>query len=177
MNVRTADISKMLSRFLERYTPPQAIRDKPNLMQDEAEGLLRTLLKFAPQYDYAGWISAALDQLEYQMKTRSWPTKHELGAVCSNLRKERPVENLVAKEQKKPLDFVAARMNKGDPVGQEWLYGRNAVELEDSGLVSAETFKAYRSGLFFQMKDVWQHEGALRTEAELKRKHEEARYA
>lgn len=89
MSIRTETIHRALARWLERYSPPMAIKDNMQAMQDETEALLRALLKFAPREGYDGWVAEALERCAYQMKTRAWPTVGELGAVCSNMRKER----------------------------------------------------------------------------------------
>ena len=89
MSIRTDTIRRDLGRWLDRYSPPQAMKDNPRAIQDEGEALLRVLLKFAPREGYEGWVADALDRCAYTMKTRAWPTVGELGAACSNLRKDR----------------------------------------------------------------------------------------
>jgi hypothetical protein len=86
--IRTADISQRLSRFLARFSAPQGIRDNPQASQDEADALLRILLKYAPSGVEAGpWVDRALEACAMTMKTRAWPTMQELGAACANQRK------------------------------------------------------------------------------------------
>lgn len=173
MNIRTETLARKFAAWLERYSPPAMMKDKPAVMQAEIDDLMRVVLKFAPQHDFEGWLGRVLDQLGYQMKTRAWPTKHELGAACSSTRKEwaQPGQ---PQEIKTPLDIAAKRMLQGEAVGDEWLYGRNAVALAQSGKVDPGTFRKYRSALFFAMKDVMGDELAKIAEAELIRKHDEA---
>jgi hypothetical protein len=92
MSVRTETIHGILSRWLDRYSPPQGMKDNPQAIQDEAEALLRVLLRFAPREAYDMWVRDALDRCAYTMKTRAWPTVGDLGAACSNLRKDRRTE-------------------------------------------------------------------------------------
>lgn len=175
MNVRTETIAKTFAAFLDRYSPPQAIRGRDDLEKVERDGLLRVLLKFAPRDGYDRWVDRALDKLEYQMKTRAWPTKSELGSVCSNLRKDTAQsEGVEAPPMKTPHQIMADRISNGKPIGDEWLYGRRAVELLTAGLVGRDDMRRYRSQLYFSMKDVWGEDVARQKEAALIRKHEDA---
>ena len=173
MNFRTTEISQMLLRWLDRYSPPASMKDKPQAMQDEAEALLRVLLKFAPGSDYVGWVNGALDSLEYQMKTRAWPTKGEMGAVCANLRKDRAVSA-------EPVVFdtytiMAARMKAGDAVGEGYLYGREACDIIKRRLVTEDTMKAYRSAAFMARRQMHGEAAALQWETQAKHDHEMAK--
>ena len=170
---RKTEIASQLTRWLERYSPPMSIKDNPRAQQDEVESLLRVLLKFAPASDYTPWVNHALDRLEYQMKTRAWPTKGELGAVCSNIRKEDPAA--APTWSLDTYEIHAKRIRAGDPVGDAWLYGRQALELIERGLVSEQDLKPGRSGLFFAMREAWGEDRARLAEAAMIQRHEDAK--
>lgn len=175
MSVRTETIATIFAAWLRRYSPPNIMKNDADVMKAERDALLRVLLKFAPQSDYDGWVNRALDKLEYQMKTRAWPTKGELGSVCSNLRKDAFVTaDVPSVAQRSSLDINADRMNRGEPVGDGYFYGRNAVELVKSGKVSRDIIQKYRSAFFFSMKDVWGEEKARQVEAQYIAKHDAA---
>lgn len=170
MSLRNTEIAGMLRRWLERFSPPASIKDNPRAAQDSADALLRVLLKYAPPSDYVPWINQALDQTEMQMKTRAWPTVHEIGAVCSNMRKDEPKRGGHATS----LDYfemTARRIHNGDAIGDMWIYGHHAHEIVARGLVSEAQLQPYRSGLFFQMKDAWGEDAARSAEAEFRRRH------
>jgi hypothetical protein len=175
MTMRSAEISGLLTRWLERYTPPAQIRDNQRAQQDEAEALLAVLLRFAPQADYGAFVARALDQLEYQMKTRAWPTKGELGAVCSNMRKDAPRPDDLTGPDMAPEAITARRMERGETVGEGWLYGRSAVELIATGAVTRETMERYRSAAYLSRKALYGEAAAAAWEAEAKARHDEAR--
>jgi hypothetical protein len=139
-------------------------------VQDEADALLRVLLKFAPAEGYSSWVDHALEKCAYQMKTRAWPTQGELGAVCSNIRKETPSAPLPVTDD---VERMASRIRQGMPVGDGWLYGRGAVEMINRGLVTESDLSGYRSGLFFEMREVWGEAQALAREEELWKRHED----
>src|ERR1051325_5983367 len=142
MSLKTEEIAKTFAAWLERYSPPINMRDKPDVQTAERAALLRVLLKFAPKEGYSGWLTRVLDKMEYQMKTRAWPTKGELGAVCSNIRKDEAAQAGAGRvgefttERKAPPTIIAERIQRGDAIGDEWLYGMRAVELVASGSVS-----------------------------------------
>ena len=132
MNQRTEHIAAILRRWLERFSPPANIKDNPRAAQDSADALLKVLLRFAPQSAYEPWVNRALDQTEWQMKTRAWPTVHEIGAVCSNMRKDDPRAE-VEQEKADPFESAAHRIREGKPVGDMWLYGHHAHQIVARG--------------------------------------------
>ena len=172
MNQRTEHIAAILRRWLERFSPPANIKDNPRAAQDSADALLKVLLRFAPQSAYEPWVNRALDQTEWQMKTRAWPTVHEIGAVCSNMRKDDPRAE-VEQEKADPFEAAAHRIREGKPVGDMWLYGHHAHQIVARGYVSERQLEPYRSSLFFAMRDAWGSDKALEAEAELKRRHQD----
>lgn len=176
MNLRQAEIAQHLTRWLDRYSVPQHLRDKPEAAQAEAESLARVLTKFAPQSEYVPFLNRAFDRLDYQMKTRAWPTVSEVGAVCSNLRKEVPqAEPQSDAMDMRPFAIAARRMQRGEAVGEAYLWGICAVEMIAERLVDEPTMRAYRSGAFFARKNLYGQESALAWEAEAKARHEAAK--
>lgn len=174
--LRKAEIQGMLARWLERYSPPSQIRDNNRAQQDEVESLLGVLLKFAPGSDYTGFINRVFDQLEYQMKTRAWPTKGEVGAVCSNLRKEMPkAEQTSLDTDMSDAGIFARQMARGESVPVGALYGIVACEMIARGLVDEATMRAYRSNWFFARQRVYDEDRARRDEAEQIAKHDAAK--
>ena len=175
--MRTAEIRGLLERWLERYSPPRSLDGNARAQQDEAQALLGVLSRFAPQVDYADFCGRAFLQMDYQMKTRAWPTTGEFGAVCSKLRKE---AGKAGADQGEGVSLVpevvtAELMRKGKPVGEGWLYGVNACAMIATGLVDQGTMRAYRSGAFFARKSLYGEAAALVWEAEAKARHESAR--
>ncbi|WP_143412863.1 hypothetical protein [Haematobacter missouriensis] len=176
MNYRQSEIATLLGEWLDRYTAPIHLRDKANAAQKEVEALLRALLKFAPQVDYQPFCRAVFDQLDFQMKTRAWPTVGEMGAVCSNIRKESPrPRDLTPQRDTASLAIIGRRMAAGEAVGESYLYDSNACDLIAGGHVDAETMRRYRKGAFMARRDAYGHEKAVEWEREQIQRHEEAR--
>jgi hypothetical protein len=174
-SLRKSEIAGIFSRWLERYSPPASIKDKPQAVQDETEALLAVLLKMAPQDGAAAFVARALDRLEYQMKTRAWPTKGELGAVCSNLRKDGPKGNANGDVDTRAVAVAARKMQASEPVGEGYLWGLCAVEMIAEGLIDEATMRRYRSGAFLSRKAQYGEAAALDWEAGAKARHEDAK--
>lgn len=73
-----------------------------------------------------------------------------------------------------PIAIACRRMNAGELVGDDWIYGRRCHELMASGEVSQDTLRKYRSAIYFSFKDVWGEDTARRLEAEMIARHEAA---
>lgn len=174
-DIRTAEISGLFTRWLERYSPPRSMDGNARAQQDETAALLGVILRFAPKDGYHGFVTRVLDQCSSQMKTRAWPTVHELGAVCSNARKEHRSDALSVDLDMTPEGITARKMQRGEPVGEGWLWGANAVALIRAKLVDQQTMEKYRSGAFLARRAVYGEESALAWEAEAKERHEAAK--
>lgn len=174
---RKAEIAKQFTDWLDRYSQPMNLRDKPQAAQSEVEALISVLIKMAPQTDYQPFIRAVTDKLDFTMKVRTWPSVQELGAACSNVRKENPqrISSAMPEVDLSPEGINSRRMMSGQPVGEGWLYGRQACDLIAKGIVTQEVMQRYRSGAFFARKAMYGEEAALRWEAEAKERHEAAK--
>jgi hypothetical protein len=176
---RTDDIKAALTRWLDRYSPPASMKNNPQAVQDEVMGLLRLLLKNAPVTNYADWVAEVLERCSQVMKTRAYPTQHELGAACVNYRKEAhtagmgqaPIEGWSVD----PALFTSNKMARGEVVGEAWLYGISACEVIARRLVSRETMEAYRSGAFLARRAMYGEEAARAWETDAKERHEAAK--
>lgn len=81
MSLKTIEITKTFSRWLERYSPPLAIRDKPQAMQDEVDTLVRVLMRGAPAENVGQWVERVLERVSERMTTRAWPTAGEVAVA------------------------------------------------------------------------------------------------
>lgn len=81
MSLKTIELTKTFSRWLERYSPPLAIRDKPQAMQDEVDTLVRVLMRGAPSENVGQWAERVLERVSERMTTRAWPTAGEVAVA------------------------------------------------------------------------------------------------
>lgn len=175
---RQDDIYGMFTRWLERYSPPLSMKDNERAQKDEVTALVSVIMKFAPPAGYAEFVASVLDQIEYQMKTRAWPTKGELGSVCSNLRKQQSASVQQDQgEERTEVEIIGAKMARGEPVGEGWVYGAGACALIAARMVDEPTMRKYRSGAFLARRQMYGEDAALQWEAERKAAHDAAREA
>lgn len=179
MSFRQIEIATALTEWLDRYSCPANLRDKPKAAQAEAEALAAVLLRYAPSSDYQPFLNRVFSQLDYQLKTRAWPTVSEIAAVCVNTRKDAARDGQMPQDGKtkdmRPCAIAARCMNEGKPVAEGWLYGRNAVEMIAERLIDQDTMTRYRSSAFLRRKDLYGEGPALAWEAAAKARHEDAK--
>lgn len=171
---RTEDIATRFNEWLDRYSPPRHMADNERALQAEVNALLHPILRFAPKSGWGQWLDGTLASLDAKMKTRAWPTVSEVTSACQGAARAAAEAGVKADFTLNPVRVVANRMQAGDAVGEEWLYGRRAVELERACLVGADRMQAYRSALFFSWKNAYGEPAALRMEAEAKARHARA---
>lgn len=73
------------------------------------------------------------------------------------------------------FEITANRMKAGEPVGEGYLYGADAVELIFRGLVDEPTMRKYRSAAYFNRKSIYGHDAAVSWEEAAKQRHDAAR--
>jgi hypothetical protein len=103
---------------------------------------------------------------------REWPDV-SLFAKCAEERGQTAAQAAPVAHVFDTVDINFRRLQRGDALGDEWLFGRRAVELLARG-ASEEQLDACRSGLFFNFKEVWGVEPAREKEMELRRRHDDA---
>lgn len=175
MSAREEYLSSQMNEFLDRYNPPRAILNNPIAMQQEADALLKTVVRFAPTSNYRPWMETMLCALSDGMMTRSWPAPGELVKACKEATGKPDFSgsrNLVEFDS---CAVAARNMSNGLPVAETYLYGRMAWELINRGLVTNEMLKQYRTAAFRSRCSVYGDAAAGAWEAELIARHEAAR--
>jgi len=173
--MRDAILKQKFRTFLDRRATPIHLREKPEAMKAEIEALLHRLLSLAPHSGYDQWFTMFSEALDDSSNHRTWPSVNEVRAAARLVQKNwRVVDgasgNVV---DMRPAAINLRRLRKGDALGSEWLYGRLAVELIEEGATEAE-LDAYRSGLFFNMREVWGEDVAREKEREMREAHDAA---
>ena len=173
--MRDAILKQKFRTFLDRRATPVHLREKPEAMRAEIDALLHRLLSLAPHSQYEDWFRLFSEALDDSSNHRTWPSVNEVRAAARLVQKNwRVVDGASGNViDMRPAAINLRRLRRGDAMGQEWLYGKLAVELLREGATEAE-LDAYRSGLFFEMRDVWGEERALEIERELREAHDRA---
>lgn len=89
-SIRDEFLTSRFNEFLDRYSPPRAIQNNPKAMQDEANDMLKAVVRNAPREGYAEWLDKVLGHLIESMTTRSWPTVGEVVKACKQFLSGRP---------------------------------------------------------------------------------------
>lgn len=79
---RETHLTQRFNEFLDRFAPPRSIANNPTAMQQDADDMLRTVLRYAPSNGYSEWLDRVLRDLQEGMTTRSWPAPGELARAC-----------------------------------------------------------------------------------------------
>lgn len=149
MNTTEQIVEAKLSAYLDRRTPPRQILNNPAAQADEIDAILRTVLRYRPSGDLNAWWKRVEDGLSETCETYSWPLPRNFAKAAERASKVANQDGAPrAAWEPDPVKINAARMNNGDAVGEQWLYGAEAMALE--ALVPAETLAAYRSAAFFK---------------------------
>lgn len=172
--IREEFLSSRFNEFLDRFSPPRRIASDFDAQQREADAMLRTVLKYAPSDEYPRFLDRVLTQLQEGMKTRAWPTTGELAEACRLFapKRERPVD---ATQGLDAAVINAARMAAGEAVGDFWLFGICAVELEERGLVDPDVMRSYRAAAFATRKAFYGEGSALQWRVDREAAHDAAR--
>ena len=104
-----------------------------------------------------------------------WPSEKAVIAACKVASESMPKMRDATGWVLDPEAIAARKMNAGEPVGENWLYGQDACRIIAKGLITEETMRAYRSGAFLARKSVNGEAAALAWEASAKARHDDAR--
>ena len=103
---------------------------------------------------------------------RDWPDVSTF-AKCAEGRGAAEAQARPVAHEFDTVQINLRRMRNKDALGDEWLFGRCAVELLGAGATEAD-LDAGRSSMFFKGKDVWGVDEARRVEMDLRRRHDDA---
>lgn len=174
MSARKEYLTRVFSDYLARKTVPRDFADNEKAQSAEFAALVRTVLRSAPEINYQEWWPRFEDAADSIMQTRVWPSVNQLRAAAKLTHKGGSGTASVAINMDS-ASINARRILRGDPVGDEWIYGRSAVEAIQSGQITEDNLRPYRSGMYFAMRDVIGEDAARERERQYQRRHDEAR--
>lgn len=173
MNLHTADLTQRLSDYLARRVPPKGIGSDEKLKADQVKEYISILRRFAPEGDkLVDWWGAFIERLADNSETWAWPSPKEVAKSA-----KAAGESTVGKKDGWKPDSAAinlARLNSGEPIGEDWLWGAGAMRLEAAG-ASRHQLRARRIEMAKAMAETYPEEDVKRRLLELKERHEKAR--
>lgn len=176
MGLHENDAKSRLIRFLDRKTMPRRLEGKPVAMDDEIGALLAAVLRQAPRGAdaLADWWPAFEASLG-EMCGGMWPTEKEI--TDAGRKHVRAVRSEAADTDMTPAAINARRMERGEAVGEHFIWGSGAVEMIAGRLVSEDVMTRYRSAWFFGLVEVYGEDKAREIEGKAKARHEAAKVA
>lgn len=177
MSLHDSDVTARFSTFLDRKALPRRLEGKQMAQDDEMRALIATILRYAPRSApaLAGWwplFESALSEAcgDY------WPSEKHIRPAAEIASKSAPkLRDETGGPDMRPVAIIARKMQRGEAVGEAWLWGRNAVELATSSLIDRDTVARYRSAAFLARKAVYGESDALAWEADAQARHEAAK--
>lgn len=173
MNLHLADLTNRMSGYLARRTPPKGLGADDGLKAKQIGEYVSILRRFAPEGDpLTEWWRAFESALADVSETWAWPApKDVVRAAKAAGSSSKPTGNGWA------IDSVAinlARLNAGEPIGEDWLWGRGAIRLEAAG-ASRQVLRSARLRMADAMAAIYTPEAVRDRLRELKDRHEAAR--
>jgi hypothetical protein len=157
---------------LPRYTRPDHLDDAA--ARAEAADLVTDInaeIPVMPEAMFPGFLADVFSKLRRSYTRRDWPPIGAFVKAVQLARREITPSGAPEPETRDEYEIAAAKMLAGDAVGQQYIYGPKAKELEARGMVDDATFRKYRSSLFFSLRGMYGGERAIAVEDELIRDH------
>lgn len=169
---RITIIKEELATLLSEYAPPKHLED-PAAQAKSVDTAARMLNQMFPNDTTDDHIRGVIDRASLRIKqthkTNSWPKSADIAAaVKGGISAEiRPTSIRTTSH----LEANALRMKANEPVGDGYIFGRNAVEMLEQNLITEELRQHYRKGYMRSLEDVYGHETAASMIRRLDYKH------
>lgn len=180
-SLHQSDVKAKLARYLERRVMPRHLEGKADATRDELDAMVHRIARAAPAADrLPAWWQRFTDRLDEIATTRAWPSVSEVISAARAAGEGAPLRDMTGDGNPDALfehRRAARKIKAREPIGDSWLWGRNAVVLLANGLVDAEDIDDLRRMLRRQMVAMWGDEPTDRIIADLDKRHDAARAA
>lgn len=164
---RMAVIEEAVMRFQARYTPPRAM--SKDAQEDTFAAVCASINRKLPsrvtEEGLRDRLSRIFEYVSDRHETNAWPLQAEyikaVNAAASGGSTPAGTE-----WQVDPVAHAARRIRAGDPVGQEWLFGRGLMELSMQQGITEDDVKPYRDSLFYADRALVGEAAAQRRQAD-----------
>lgn len=165
-----------MNNFLRRYERPNHLDNEQAII--EIKTIATAINKRTPaglsQTGVGDRLDDAFQHVSENYSGRGWPKAAYFVKAMETIARHVTTEKPDDTWSLDPVAIAAKRMNAGNPVGDDWLFGRRCVELMATGEVSVETLRQYRSGWYFSAKDLYGEDKAREMEDAMLKRHEDA---
>lgn len=170
---RVAILTRTLAHFLRQYRQPEHLDESgvKERMQMMAEAINNRISGSLGREDLEARLEMMCREVTATYRGRDWPTAaHFIGALDVRA----PEAAADTDWSLDPVKIAADRISDGEPVGDGWLWGRQAVDLLRSGKVTTEQIRPYRQSHAAKLRKLYGDDEAERMLAHLNRRHEDA---
>lgn len=128
-SLHSSDLTRRLGDYLARRQPPKGFAGDDRRKAEQIAAYVGILRRYAPQGDRLDdWWASMLATLAETSETWAWPTEGDLVKACKIIAKD--IKRGESSEFKiDPLDVAEKRIEADEPIGDNWLWGRNALAL------------------------------------------------
>ena len=167
--------------LLRRYKAPEHLCD--DALRDELNELVEDINQLIPSdYTQGDWdlllpkINAAIRR---RHGAQGWPSAKVFiaaaeDAVVTAAKRKAATAPISTKWNLDPLEINVRRMLAGEEVGEEYIWGRQSVELLSLGRINQATIDAYRSGAFLKQLEQNGERAAIQWEEKANARHKAA---
>tara|TARA_B100000927_G_C16438294_1_gene458601 strand:+ start:522 stop:983 length:462 start_codon:yes stop_codon:yes gene_type:complete len=147
--MRNNELKEKMLNLLGRLNAPRAVQGNSESMKSEAEFLCDKIIKLAPNKGYLDWFNHFEETLLSNLETRTWPTAKEISKAAKEIAPKRPEFQELPTEKYEPneLKINANRINNGEPVGENYVFGSLAEQMVRAGLVAEKQLEPYKEYL------------------------------
>lgn len=174
MNLHVADLTHRLNDYLARRQPPKSFGGNDKLKADQVGAYLSILRRFAPEGERLDeWWRGFITRLGEDSDTWAWPTEKEVIKACKAATGDTARKSDSTAFAVDSVKVNVARLRDNQPIGDGWLWGRNALRMMAVGGVSMSEIKERRDSHCADLRDLY-GEAAERMIADLNDRHEHA---
>lgn len=133
--MKTVYLEGRLRNYLARRSPPQFMAKNETAQVEELSALMRALNRAAPDSGFQEWWPRVEDVLDRELKTRAWPTVHEISEASRKVGGKPDGIKQDGDRSKMSHDELGLLTEKVLPTAKRWLtipglaeHGRKTLE-------------------------------------------------
>lgn len=119
--MKSAYLDGKLRNYLARRSPPQFMAKNETAQVEELAALVRAVSRAAPDSGFQEWWPRLEDALDRDLRTRAWPTVHEIGEAARKIGGNRDAAMQTGDRGKLSFDQVQLLNEKVLPTARRWL--------------------------------------------------------
>lgn len=175
--MRDAWLKHKMQRFIKRRTVPKGLANDADAQTDEIVALFNAIRARAPLHGYEEWWARFEREIAEIMETRAWPTEYEIKRAALAVPRDRAVGKSGGEWELDPERVAADRINAGEAVGDEYLFGMGCAKMLKRGLVHESALAPYRRALTENIRQMYSEGEAQTFLGDLHSRHEDAKRA